>query len=274
MIELKSVYFDYSEEKSIFQDFSLNLARNEITGVLGPNGAGKTTLVRLINGLLRPQKGQIKIEGQDIKNKKVSEVAKQVGVVFQSSSYHFFASSVRQELAYTLQYPYKSTHEKEERINEVLTLFRLQDLSHRSPFTLSGGEKRRLALAIAYTLNPAYFVLDEPTVGLDLQGQQELTTLLNTFKNEGRGVLITSHDIEFIFTNVDRLIILVDGEILKEGTPQTVFFDLNLLKKAHLPEPQLNYLIRHLKEKNANFSHLKSGDEFVQHLISKIRERQ
>ncbi|NLJ57663.1 MAG: ABC transporter ATP-binding protein, partial [Tissierellia bacterium] len=184
--------------KKIFDNFSLQLNNGEVTILIGKNGSGKTTLSKLIMGIIKPRSGSIKLFGKEIANMSLGQVGETMGYVFQYPERQLFASSVMEQLTFPLIFQGIKKEEAIEKAQEMIRIFELTKVKNSYPFFLSYGEKRRLAIASVLMHNPKYLILDEPTASLDKDRIAILSGLLNNLKNKKIGMLIISHNDDFI----------------------------------------------------------------------------
>ncbi len=249
-LKYSNVSFAYPNSSSVLHDINLELHSGEILGVIGPNGAGKSTLLKLANGLLKPQTGEVYINNENIIKRKTSDIAQDLVLTFQFSRQQFFTSSVEEELTVTLDIHIKNSSERNIYLKNILKKFKLMDVRNHHPYVLSGGEMRRLALAIAFiNFKVNLFLLDEPTANIDQRSLTFLKSTLKDMKNQGKGVMIVSHDIEFQFSICDRIAILVDGVIQFIGTPLMLMNELNKKNWKFLELPQIYSFIQLLEGK-------------------------
>lgn len=205
------------EGRKLLENVSLELRRGETVALIGKNGAGKTTLIKHLNGLLRPRKGEVLLEGENIRGKSRREMAKRVGLAFQNSNDQFFKYRVRDELRAG---PEMIGEKDEEWFHELCSVFDLHDLLDRSPYRLSEGQKKRVAIASVLAMKPGVLILDEPTAGQDGRSCEKLASVLNAFQDRGIAILVVTHDAEFARAVADRWVILQNGTITTEGTPE------------------------------------------------------
>jgi len=203
--------------KEILNDISFEIKMGESVAVIGPNGAGKTTLVKHFNALLRPAQGTVALSGEELGRKKAHTLAGHVGLSFQNPNDQFFKISVRDEL---MAGPEMLERVDEEWIERVCGLFQLNELLGRSPYRLSEGEKKRVALASVFVMQPGLVVLDEPTVGQDGRFKEALARFLRFLEECGLTLVIVTHDLEFARAATDRWIVLRNGRIVADGSPQ------------------------------------------------------
>lgn len=237
-IKLSNVCFSYKKvnykEKEILKDININFDEGKISAIIGKSGSGKTTLIELIDSLLVPTKGEI-IVGNECN----SNVKKNIGIVFQFPEEQFFNQTVRQELEIVLKLNDYRLKEKDKRIVESLVMVGLDETYLKlNPFTLSNGEKRKLALAQALILNPKVLLLDEPTIGLDSKSKNDVIKLLRILKNRyNKTIIIATHDINFIHKIVDYIYVLDNKKIILEGDKYTIFKQEKLLNKIGIKVP-------------------------------------
>ncbi|MGQ4833465.1 MAG: energy-coupling factor ABC transporter ATP-binding protein [Candidatus Asgardarchaeia archaeon] len=251
MIIFNNVWFSYNNSHDfILKGISLQIREGEFVALIGPNGAGKTTLAKHINGLLKPIIGSVLVDDIDTRKASVAELAKKVGYVFQNPDKFLFSETVEDELRFTLKNLGYPDDEIPELIDKTLSELNLLDFKSRSPFSLSGGEQRRVALAAILVGRPKYLILDEPTVGQDALEKKNLAKLLKSLNENGTTILIITHDIEFISELVSRTIVLKNGHILLDGPTNKVLTKANLLSMANIYPPQISQLFLELNKMN------------------------
>ncbi|MCQ5336802.1 MAG: energy-coupling factor ABC transporter ATP-binding protein [Candidatus Methanomethylicia archaeon] len=239
MIEFHNVFFSYQPGKDILKNINLKINKGELLAIIGPNGAGKTTLIKHINGLLKPQKGYVKVLDMNTKETTVALLARHVGFVFQNPDHQLFAETVEKEIMFALinfNFPENEIKERVERILHELDLIKYRN---KSPFMLSGGERKRVALASVLCYDPSILILDEPTIGQDFHQKLNLIDLINKLNKEGKTVIIVTHDIEFVADFIPRCIIMSEGRIIADGPTEEILTDSKLLLENYLLPPQL-----------------------------------
>ena len=228
--------------RSAVQDMSLAIYRGEFLGIIGHTGSGKSTLIQHLNGLLKPTSGRILLGGEDIwaDPKKIRDVRFRVGLVFQYPEYQLFEETVYRDIAFGPTNMGLSKDEIDRRVRESAHFAGVtDDLLEKSPFALSGGQKRRVAIAGVIAMEPEVLVLDEPSAGLDPQGREELLANIREFhRARGTTVVLVSHSMEEIAKNVDRIVVLSDSHVLMSGTPREVFTQQEKLRSIGLGVPQ------------------------------------
>ena len=225
-------------EKEILTGVSFDLRKGESVALIGRNGSGKTTLLKHFNGLLRPSAGKVTFMGKDIRGKSPSEMATHVGLSFQNPNDQFFKYRVKDEV---LVGPRKIGKLDHEWLKEMWNVFDLRGLLNRSPYRLSEGEKKRVSLASILAMRPQVLVLDEPTSGQDGPFREALATLLAELDNSDFTLLIATHDLEFAQALADRWIVLHDGRVVADGSPEDLWGDERLIQLGALPPPESAY---------------------------------
>jgi energy-coupling factor transport system ATP-binding protein len=244
-IILENVSFFYSRntplETSALKDVNLRIEKGEFVGVLGEKGAGKSTLIKLFNGLLSPDSGKVTVDGLAPSSKKVKS---RIGMVFQQAADQLFCRTVYEEIAFgPLNFGY-SRKETEERVFEALKAVSLdRSMLARDPFSLSGGEMQRIALAGALALRPDYLVLDEPITGLDPAGKKEILDTLKKIKDQGTAVITVTHNLKGFFPLLERIVLLREGRISFQGSREEYLETENVLL------PPIASMIRELRSR-------------------------
>jgi len=255
MIEFKNVSFKYLETQDyVLKDINLAIREGEVVSIVGDNGSGKTTLVKHMNGLLKPVKGEVYVDGVNTRDAPVSELARKVALVYQYPERMFFNPTVKEEISSTLVNFGIEGDLNDEIVENILRRFGLYRYRDRSPFSLSGGEQRRLSIAIAISWNPKYLILDEPTIGLDGDARKELVKTIYELIESDKTVILVTHDMNFILEFDSRVILLNKGVIIFDG-PLKKFMDeipiheyglskpgvIDLIKKLNIQFPSVKY---------------------------------
>lgn len=235
------------------KNVSVGFERGLITGVIGHTGSGKSTLVQMLNGLIRPAEGRVLLDGKDIweKPKEIRSVRFRVGLVMQYPEYQLFDETVEKDIGYALRNQGLGQDEIRERVREVISFVGLTpDLLEKSPFDLSGGQKRRAAIAGILAMRPEVLVLDEPAAGLDPRGRREILGGLTRYRDKtGTTVILVSHSMEDMATYCDRVVVMNHGEVYAEGTTDEVFARAGELDAIGLDVPQIAHVALSLKER-------------------------
>ena len=240
-------------ERSAVEDMSFDVADGEFLGIIGHTGSGKSTLIQHLNGLLKPTSGKILLEGKDIwaEPKKIRNVRFRVGLVFQYPEYQLFEETVYKDIAFGPANMGKTGDELDRCVREAARLVGIRDDQlEKSPFELSGGQKRRVALAGVLAMEPRVLILDEPTAGLDPAGRENLLANIRDYhRNKNGTVIMVSHSMEEVAGNVDRILVLKSAHVLMQGTPREVFSRADELLSAGLDVPQITRVAIALKER-------------------------
>ncbi len=229
-------------QRSAVEGLSLDIRRGEFLGIIGHTGSGKSTLIQHLNGLLKPSSGTIYLDGADIwaEPKKIRSVRFRVGLVFQYPEYQLFEDTVRKDIAFGPKNMGLSADEVERRVLAAIEAVGLDEaVLDKSPFALSGGQKRRVAIAGVMAMEPEVLILDEPTAGLDPRGRESILQMLREYhEKRGSTVVLVSHSMEEIARNAQRIIVLSGGGVCMEGTPAEVFARADELEAVGLDVPQ------------------------------------
>ncbi len=253
VIETKNLTLTYGAgtpfERTALKNCSLKIEQGEYVAVIGHTGSGKSTLVQLLNGLLKPDSGKILLEGRDIwaKPKEIKKVRFKVGMVFQFPEYQLFAETVREDIAYGPTNQGYNDNEINAIVEDTARLVGITQLLDKSPFDLSGGEKRRAAIAGVMAMAPKVLILDEPTAGLDPKGREMILDLVDRYRAEtGASIILVSHSMEDVAARAERVIVLNDGKLEMQGTVKEVFSRAGELSKMGLKIPQITQVFMEL----------------------------
>jgi len=252
ILEARDIYYRYPDGTMALNGVNFKVKRGEIVALLGPNGAGKSTLFLHFNGILKPYKGEILIKGKSIKydSKSLLEVRKTVGIVFQDSDDQLFAPTVMEDVAFgPLNLGY-SEEETKKIVEESLKSVGMEGYENKPPHHLSGGQKKRVAIAGILAMKPEIMVLDEPTAGLDPLGASNIMELLYDLNRMGITIIISTHDVDLVPIYADRVYVMDKGRILMEGIPKEVFRNVELIRGANLRLPRVAHLIEILNKED------------------------
>lgn len=262
VLELKNLSYVYGTgtpfEKTAVNNVSLSIEKGEFIGIMGHTGSGKSTLVQMLNGLMKPTSGQVLLDGEDIwaNPKDIRKVRFKVGMVFQYPEYQLFEETVAKDIAFGPTNMGKSGAELEKAVNDAARFTGLKDeLLEKSPFDLSGGEKRRAAIAGVIAMNPEVLVLDEPTAGLDPMGRDVLLSQIVQYHKERKNtVILVSHSMEDIARVADKIIVMNKSNLVMFDKTKEVFSKGRELEKIGLRVPQITKIMLELREKGFNVS--------------------
>ena len=240
-------------QRSAVENMSLHVGTGEFLGIIGHTGSGKSTLIQHLNGLLKPTSGRILLEGKDIwaDPKSIRSVRFRVGLVFQYPEYQLFEETVYKDIAFGPKNMGLTGEDIDRRVREAAAFVGLDaELLDKSPFELSGGQKRRVAIAGVIAMEPQVLVLDEPTAGLDPRGRDDILARIQEYhRARNASVVLVSHSMEEIARNVDRIVVLSDGKVYMEGTPAQVFARSAELERVGLDVPQVTKVAAALKRR-------------------------
>ena len=241
VLTFEDVRFSYPGRPASLKGISFSVKRGKKVAVVGPNGAGKTTLLLMCNGTLVPENGKIFVNGEEIAYDRASlrDVRTRVGLVFQNSDSQLFAPSVFSDVAFGPMNLHLPEEEIRERVSDSLFAVGLAGYEKRPPHHLSGGEKKRVAIAGILAMRPDILVADEPTASLDPATAAEIMDLLDELHENGTTILLSTHDVELAYAWADEVILLADGKVLHQGQPAEVFTDFDLMKTARMTPPIL-----------------------------------
>jgi cobalt/nickel transport system ATP-binding protein len=260
VLEIRSVSYEYRSGIVALQDVSVRVARNGCVALLGSNGAGKSTLMKLFNGVFTPKNGEVWVDGEQVSKENLRIVRQKIGMVFQNPDDQIFAPTVREDIAFgpiNLGLPSEII---EERVQQSLELLEITRLADRPPHQLSGGEKKRVAIAGILAMDPEILVLDEPTSGLDPAGMRELTRLLRRLVHMKRiSLIFSTHHLDLVPELARYVYVMHQGKVIGEGTVEEIFANIALLDKARLDVPILTRLITSLQSRGVSIS---SGSRF------------
>lgn len=250
ILEVEDLHFTYNDEKKALNGVNLAIYEGERIAVLGSNGAGKSTFFLNMNGVLKPEKGQIFYRGEKITKKKLNDLRKNVGIVFQDADNQIIASTVMAEVSFGPMNLKLPREEVVRRVDKALEYMNISDFKDRPPHYLSGGEKKRVSIADIIAMESEIIIFDEPTAALDPQNAAMLEEVLYKMGQEGRTLLISTHDVDFAYRWAERVIVFAEGKIIADDTPLNVFKQEEILQKANLKHPMMFDIYDILKGKN------------------------
>jgi len=255
ILEVKNLHHTYSIgtpfEHVALQDISFALQPGEFVGVIGHTGSGKSTLMQHLNGLLKPTKGQVLLDGKEIWSEKgLPQKARfRVGLVFQYPEYQLFEETVYKDIAFGPKNMGLSQQEIDLRVRRTAELVGIEELLEASPFDLSGGQKRRVAIAGVMAMEPDVLILDEPTAGLDPEGREEILTHIENYrKQKNAAIMMVSHSMNDVARLTDRLLVLSQSRLVMDATPAQVFSQAAKLQEMGLDIPDITQVFLRLRE--------------------------
>jgi energy-coupling factor transport system ATP-binding protein len=246
MIEVEDVHYVYPSNVEALKGVSLTVKDGEFVAVMGQNGAGKTTLVKHFNGLLKPTQGAVRVGGVDTRKASIAELARNVGFVFQNPDHQLFSETVEEEISFALKNFGFEAEVIEKRLDWALNLLGLTQYRTTSPFLLSGGERKRVALASVLAWNPQALVLDEPTIGQDHEQKERLRQFIIQMQSQGKTIVIVTHDVEFVAECNPRVLLMKEGKIVADGEGKEILTTPEVLAQSSIVLPQIAQIFTQL----------------------------
>ena len=279
ILQVKDLNYIYSAgtpfEHKALENVSFTLNRGEFVGVIGHTGSGKSTLMQQLNGLLKPTSGQVILDGVDIwSDKKITRQARfRVGLVFQYPEYQLFEETVYKDIAFGPKNMGLSAEEIDRRVREAAGFVGITERQlQASPFDLSGGQKRRVAIASVIAMEPEVLILDEPTAGLDPIGRAEILTNIESYrKAKNATIMMVSHSMEDVARMTDRLLVLYGSHLAMDAPPAEVFTHAQELVDMGLNIPQVTQIFLHLKQMGLNVDNVYTIEQAVS-ILSRLKE--
>jgi len=239
VIEVEDVHFRYPNGVEALKGVSLGIKDGEFVAIMGQNGAGKTTLVKHFNGLLKPSQGIVRVNGVETTKTSVAALARNAGFVFQNPDHQLFSETVEEEISFALKNFGFEKEAIEKRIDWALNLLGLTQYRKTSPFLLSGGERKRVALASVLAWDPQALILDEPTIGQDYQQKEKLRQFIVQMQTQGKTVVIVTHDVEFVAECNPRVVLMKEGTVVADGSGQEILTNPEVLAQSSIVLPQI-----------------------------------
>ncbi|MFP4661201.1 MAG: energy-coupling factor transporter ATPase [Halanaerobiales bacterium] len=278
LIELKNVshIYDQGDDSRALDDINLVIKDHEFIGLVGHTGSGKSTLVQLFNGLITPTKGEVLIDGVNITEKKgnIKQIRQKIGLVFQYPEHQLFEETVFNDVAFGPRNLDLPEEEVAKRVRDAIRLVGLDydEFRERSPFNLSGGQQRKVAIAGVLAMKPEILILDEPTAGLDPQGREQLIKLLEFLHCAGITIILISHRMEEIARLSGRVIVMSKGKIKYDNTPVEVFSSVEELRELGLDLPEITEILWRLRRKGHDVrTDLFTIDQAVKEIVGELR---
>lgn len=253
ILETRAIKYEYRGGITALHDVSVKVPCNGCVALLGSNGAGKSTLMKHFNGIITPKSGEVCVDGELVTRENLRIVRQKIGMVFQNPDDQIFAPTVREDIAFGPTNLGLSPDIIEERVQSSLDLLEIGSLADRPPHQLSGGEKKRVAIAGILAMNPEILVLDEPTSGLDPAGIRELVTLLRRLVQTKKiSLMFSTHHVDLVPDLAKYVYVMHAGRIIGEGTVEEIFTNIDLLDQAHLDVPILTRLVTSLQNRGVS----------------------
>ena len=279
----RNVNFSYNHglknEKQALKDINLCFDSNLIHGIIGPIGSGKSTMLELMNGITKPTSGDILVGKYELHKKKFdfNKFRYDVGLVYQFPEKQFFCNTVGEEIAFSQKVFKKKNKNLKSKVIKMLKMVGLDETYiNRSPFSLNGGEKRRVAIASVLISNPKLLIMDEPTIGLDNNSKKKLMKLLCTLKTKYlKTIIIVTHDVDMLYEIVDNVVVLSKGKVIKEGSKTEVFGDVDYLNKNNTPIPNVVKVEKMIYDQlGVDFGYLPNMNSLVRSIVKSKDEKE
>lgn len=269
VFEIKNIYYVYKNSNSQtnfeLKNISFNVDKEEFVAIVGSSGSGKSTLVTHLNGLLTPTSGEILFNGKNIHDKEFDKrkLRFKVGLLFQYPEYQLFSETVLDDVIFGAIKKGLTLEEAKKKGLEILDILGILELKNESPFSLSGGEKRKVALAGVLVMDPEVLVLDEPIAGLDSNSKKNLFEIISYLRKEKhQTIIMVTHDLDDVMEYTDKVLVLKDGECVKYGKPNEVLTDDLVLEKSNLYPPTAVLFSKEFNKRNIKFYGYKKDDIF------------
>ena len=273
MIDVKDLHFTYPTGIEALRGINITIDDGEFLAVMGQNGAGKTTLVKHFNGLLKPTKGEVLVDGVSTRDVSVAKLARNVGFVFQNPDHQLFSETVEDEVAFALKNFGFEEAVIEKQVDWALNLLDITKYRKTSPFMLSGGERKRVALASILAWDPQVIILDEPTIGQDHQQKEKLQQFILQLNAQKKTVVVVTHDVEFVAECNPRVILMSQGKILAEGIAKEILTNQKLVAQASIVPPQITQIFLELADLGLPTDVI-DVHEATKILLDRLRKRQ
>jgi len=248
MISVENVNFHYPGGPEVLREVNLKIGDGEFAAIMGENGAGKTTLVKMFNGLLKPTEGKVTVDGVNTREKSVAQLSRDVGLIFQNPDHQLFAETVTEELSFSLRNFGFDQEVIDRRVNTLLNTLDLDRYRSSSPFVLSGGERKRVALAAILVWDPKHVIMDEPTIGQDYLQKDRLRHFILQLLSQGKSIVIITHDVEFVAECKPRVVLLSHGTVIGDDVAAKILTNPSLVEKASLVLPQISSLMNCMED--------------------------
>jgi len=271
MITLENVHYSYTSNIEALKGVSLTIEDGDFIAIMGQNGAGKTTFIKHFNGLFKPSSGVVRVNGVETTKTSVASLARNVGFVFQNPDNQLFSETVEDEIAFALKNFMFDKEAIEKRVTWALDFLSLSQYRKTSPFLLSGGERKRVALASVLAWDPETLVLDEPTIGQDYEQKEKLRQFIIQLQAEKKTVVMVTHDVEFVVECNPRVILMRDGKIVANGIAKDILTNSKLLEESSIVLPQIAQIFAKLSALGLP-ADIIDIDEAKNVILSKVKE--
>ncbi|WP_394911672.1 energy-coupling factor ABC transporter ATP-binding protein [uncultured Robinsoniella sp.] len=245
-IILKNVNYMYPGGTLAADNLSIRIKSGENIAVIGKNGAGKSTLAKMLNGLLKPREGDVLIGDMNTRDYTTAQISKLAGYVFQNPDEQIFHAAVEKEVAFGPKRMKLKKEEIKRRTEEALKLTHLLEYREENPYNLPLSQRKFVTIAAVLAMEPDIYIFDEPTAGQDMAGNQKLAKILRHLHRKGKTVITITHDMEFVAENCEKIIVMANNKIIRTGSPEEIFWDMEVMKEANLKQPSVSRICRQL----------------------------
>ncbi|GGP07858.1 energy-coupling factor ABC transporter ATP-binding protein [Oceanobacillus neutriphilus] len=249
-LEVKDVSFAYPNGYVANENLHFTIEKGERVAIVGQNGAGKTTAVKLLNGLHKPTKGDVLVDGINTKDKTVAQISQYVGYVFQNPDDQIFNNTVKAELEYSFKHSKLTDEEINRRVERAAELTGIQQYMDMKPFDIPYSIRKFVTIAVFVALDTPYLILDEPTAGQDINGINRLAELMDILQGEGRSVITITHDMEFVADNFSRVIAMANKRIIADDSARNIFWNNDIVAESNISKPQIGELAEDIGSDN------------------------
>lgn len=247
-IEAEGIFYAYDDGPWVLQDIDLTIDEGEFVAIIGQNGSGKTTLVKHFDGLLKPQRGIVRIGGEETTELTLAQLASKVGYCFQNPDHQIFHATVEEEIEFGPKHKGVKREEVSQHLEEVLETVGLEGFRDEYPFSLSRGQRQKLAVGSILAMNPPTIIVDEPTTGMDWRDGLAMMQLIEKLNDSGRTIIIITHDMRIVASYADRVVVMKQGRILADGPTRDIFSQPDLLAESYLEPPQITRIAQKLQD--------------------------
>lgn len=266
LIEVKDIQYSYLDGTQALNSVSLAIEAGELVTIVGQNGSGKTTLAKHLNGLLKPNTGEVVIAGNSTKEHSVAQMSQKVGYLFQNPNHQIFSNTVYTEIAFGLTRQGQDPELVQQKVEEVMGLLGIDYLRDKHPMFINLAEKQLVAIASYLTMDPSVFVMDEPTSSLDHHETEKIRDIIRILREKGHTIIVITHDMKFVADHPQRVVVMSQGQIIFDGPGSKLFCSPSILEQAHLAAPQI-------KQMNLDFAQIPPDIFSVEEMVSYIMSR-
>lgn len=245
-IEIDKMTFAYPDGTIAVDNVSLNMEKGEKVAIIGQNGAGKTTMVKTLNGLLKPTEGDVVIDSWNTRNYTTAKMSQKVGYVFQNPMNQIFHNKVYSEIEYGPKMLKCDREEIKRLVDEAVSLTELEEFIEENPYNLPYSMRKFVTIASIIAMKTEVIIMDEPTAGQDLKGMKILKKVIDSLSDQGKTIITITHDMEFVVSNFDRIVVMANKKIIADGNKREIFWNHDILEKSKVKQPYISDLAKDL----------------------------